>query len=492
MEKIFFNANDRENENLEFKRARGCLPRSFFETYSSFLNTKGGLIYIGINELPDKTLVPSMLTFDEIEKIKIELFNNLNNPQKVSVNLLNTDDVNVKEFDGYPVLEIKLEPAPIEFKPIYINNNILTGTYRRNYEGDYRCSPSEIKAMLRDAESKSQDLLCLDALGIDVLCKDTIISYKQRLLALRPEHVFAQGDENKFLEYLGAIRIGKDGLYHPTRAGLLMFGYAYKIVYEFPEYFVDYQEQYSDDSDYRWTDRLTSDTGDWSGNLYDFYCKASNKLTSDLKTPFMIKGITRIDETKMHKAVREALCNAISNSDFYQPQGIVIKKYKDKIEFFNPGCLRISEERMFKGGESNARNKTILKMFNLIGVGERAGSGFPLIVSACKEFGFDKPNIVETYNPDRTKLTIFSVNQMDTKLYTNHNITDTTYSLNEKKIITFLSNSDKVKAKDIALAVGLSLSTVKGILYKLVRCGVVSTEGTIKDKKYFIIKISQN
>ena len=103
-----------------------------------------------------------------------------------------------------------------------------------------------------------------------------------------------------------------------------------------------------------------------------------------------------------------------------------------------------------------------------------------------------KPNIVETYNPDRTKLTIFSVNQIDTKLNTKHSINDTIYSLNEKKIITFLSNTDKVKAKDIALAVGLSLSTVKGILYKLVRDGVVSTEGTIKDKKYFIIKISQN
>lgn len=174
----------------------------------------------------------------------------------------------------------------------------------------------------------------------------------------------------------------------------------------------------------------------------------------------MIKDITRIDEMKMHKAVREVLCNAISNSDFYQPQGIVIKKYKEKIEFSNFGYLRMSEERM---GESSARNKTILKMFNLVGVGERAGSGFPLIVSACKEFGFDKPNIVETYNPDRTKLAIFSVNKIVTKLNTKHNINDTIYSLNEKKIITFLSITDKVKAKDIALAVGLSLSTVKEI-----------------------------
>lgn len=42
-----------------------------------------------------------------------------------------------------------------------------------------------------------------------------------------------------------------------------------------------------------------------------------------------------------------------------------------------------------------------------------------------------------------------------------------------------------MKAKDIANDVELSVSTVKGILYKLVDEKVVSSEGTIKDKKYF-------
>lgn len=489
MEKLIFDKNIKENESLEFKKAKGGLPNSFFETYSSFLNTKGGFIYIGINELPNKTIVPSMLTLDEINKIKIELFNNLNNPQKVSVNLLDTDDVVIKEFEGYPVLEIRLEPAPIEYKPVFINNNILTGTYRRNYEGDYRCSPTEIKAMLRDAESKSQDLLCLESLGMDTLCKDTINSYKSRLLMLRPDHVFLKGNENEFLEYLGAIRVGNDGEYHPTRAGLLMFGYSFKIVYEFPEYFVDYQEHYSDDANIRWTDRATSDTGDWSGNLYDFYNIVSKKLTSDLKTPFKIVDNTRIDDTEMHKAMREALCNAISNSDFYQAQGLVIKKYADKVEFVNPGCLRMSTKQIFKGGESDARNKTILKMFNLVGIGERAGSGFPLIVRACKEFGYNEPIISDTYSPDRTKLVIFRVGNADIKSDVNEIQADIKRSTKEKKIIMLLSNSGKLKANDIAIAVGLSLATVKNALYKLISEGIISSEGTIKDKKYFIAEI---
>lgn len=490
MEKLILDPNKRENDILEFKKAKGGLPNSFFETYSSFLNSKGGYIYIGISELPDKTIISSMLTLAEIDKIKTELFNNLNNRQKVSVNLLCVDDVDIKEFEGYPVLEVKLDPAPIEYKPVFINNNILTGTYRRNHEGDYKCSPSEIKAMLRDAETKSLDLFCIESLELDVLCKETIVSYKNRLLALKPEHVFAQGDENQFLEYLGAIRVGNDGRYHPTRAGLLMFGYSYKIVYEFPEYFVDYQEHYSDDADQRWTDRLTSDTGDWSGNLYDFYCKVSKKLTSDLKSPFVMDKNTRIDETGMHKAMREALCNAISNSDFCQPQGLVVKKYDKKVEFSNPGCLRMSVEKMFKGGESNARNKTILKMFNLVGIGERAGSGFPQIVRACKEFGYKEPDVSDAFSPDRTKLIVHTAKENNDEIVSNGTHGGgAEYSPSEKKVVTVLSKGGKIKAKDIVSEAGISLSTTKSVLYRLVSQGIVSSEGTIKNKRYFMKKI---
>lgn len=35
--------------------------------------------------------------------------------------------------------------------------------------------------------------------------------------------------------------------------------------------------------------RIASDNGDFSGSLYDFYCNISKKITSDLKTPFIIK-----------------------------------------------------------------------------------------------------------------------------------------------------------------------------------------------------------
>ena len=482
MEKLIIDSITRENNQLEFKKAKGGLPNSFFETYSSFSNTKGGLIYLGLDELKNGVIITSMLTNDEIEKIKIDLFSLLNDPKKVSINLIIEDEVKTLEYDGYPVLEIKVNPAPKEYKPVYINNNIMTGSYRRNNEGDYHCTPNEIKAMLRDAEEKSIDLKIVESLSFEDLSVDTINSYKNRFRALHPEHVFLKNSDMNFLEYIGAIRVGEDKKYHPTIAGLLMFGYSYKIVYEFPEYFLDYQEHYSEDENIRWTDRITSDSGEWSGNMYDFYNRVVNKLTSDLKIPFKLNGIERVDDTILHQALREALCNTISNSDFYQRKGLVIKKYFDRIEFNNPGCLRISKEKAFIGGESDARNKTILKMFNLVGVGERAGSGIPKILYACKEYGFEEPNLFDEYNPDRTHLIInFSVKTVtknDTK-------NDTKITEKEKQILTFIINNGPSKVIEISNALGFSITTIKNILYKLVDDDLVSSSGTIKDKRYF-------
>ena len=59
-----------------------------------------------------------------------------------------------------------------------------------------------------------------------------------------------------------------DGTVKPTRAGLLMFGEERFIRREFPHYFLDYRQETGGND--RWEDRVTSMSGDWTGNLYDF------------------------------------------------------------------------------------------------------------------------------------------------------------------------------------------------------------------------------
>lgn len=59
---------------------------------------------------------------------------------------------------------------------------------------------------------------------------------------------------------------------------------------------------------------------------------------------------------------------------------------------------------MLKGGISDPRNKTLMKMFNLIGIGERAGSGIPNIYQVWKDQRWEAPIVEEAFNPDRTRL----------------------------------------------------------------------------------------
>ena len=49
------------------------------------------------------------------------------------------------------------------------------------------------------------------------------------------------------------------------------------------------------------------------------------------------------------------------------------------------------------GGESDPRNKSLMKMFNLINIGERAGSGVPNILNVWIDEGFVEQEIEERF-----------------------------------------------------------------------------------------------
>ena len=147
---------------------------------------------------------------------------------------------------------------------------MFKGTYRRNGEGDYRCSPSEVKAMLRDQTEDTMDMKVLEEMQMDVFNMETVHAYRNRHMVYRREHVWGELEDTDYLERIGAARVlYTDNKLHPTAAGLLMFGDEYKILYEYPEYFLDFRELL--DPTIRWTDRLQSSSGDWTGNLFDFF-----------------------------------------------------------------------------------------------------------------------------------------------------------------------------------------------------------------------------
>ena len=76
--------------------------------------------------------------------------------------------------------------------------------------------------------------------------------------------------------------------------------------------------------------------------------------------------------------------------------------------FANPGDIRIGLQTALAGGVSDPRNETVMKMFSLIDVGERAGSGIPDFMGTWQKHFGNSPVYTITHNPERTLLT-FSV-----------------------------------------------------------------------------------
>ena len=396
----FFNIEKyKENNRLEAKAAAVGLPKSLWATYSAFANTNGGIILLGVTEDAQHQL--HVEGVNDADALVIDFWNIINNQSKISINVLNDKDVIVREFDGKKIIIISVPRAQRYDKPIYLDGNLFS-SYKRNGEGDYRCTKEVIQAMLRDASPKTQDMLVLGNMNLDVFDKDTIKRYRIRMQGIRPGHVWEALEDVDFLYRIGAVGRDADGKLHPTAAGVLMFGDEYEIVREYPHYFLDYREKLDDDT--RWSDRFVSSSGDWSGNIYDFYFRVYNRIAQSVKVPFALDGISRIDDTELHKALREALANTLINADYYGNTGVVIERNITSITMTNAGTFRIDLDEAINGGISDPRNSGLIKMFSLINIGERAGSGLPMIFKAWTGTDFAMPDITEKENPDRVCL----------------------------------------------------------------------------------------
>ncbi len=394
-----------EKVNLEVKAAQGGVPNSIWETYSSFANTFGGTIILGISENKETgKFVP--VGVSDSKKMISDIWNVLNNRQKISANILLEDMVYSREYEGRDYIVIEVPRADRRDKPIFIGTDMFNGSFRRNHEGDYHCSKEEVRAMIRDQSDTSADSLVLDKVGTDALNNDSVKSYRSRFRNIREEHVWNKLPTDQFLLKIGAARISDvDGKIHPTLGGLIFFGNYIDITYELPNFFLDYRERLSNEK--RWTDRVCSQDGDWSGNVFDFYYKIIDRLTSDVQRPFALDDkLTRIDDTPIHKALRECLANALIHADYYGRRGIVIDKEFRKITFSNPGIFRIDIDEAIAGGISDARNAIIFNMFSLINVGERSGIGLCDVFSTWKEYGYKEPELVESIAPDRITITL--------------------------------------------------------------------------------------
>lgn len=390
-----------EGVDFEAKKAagrdgQGQLPASFWETYSAMANTEGGAVLLGLEEFEPGKFQASGIS-DPHRVIK-QLWDGANNREIISCNVLSNDDVSIVVIDGKNIVCVRIPRATRFQIPVYTGKQPFGSTFRRNFEGDYRCDDEAVKRMLADQVEDIRDGKLLENFSFDDINRPTLQAYRTAFSAVRPDHPWVDLEEREFLRSLGGWtqnrETKREGL---TLAGLLMFGRLPSILEAVPHYVVDYQERPADaaeDSDRRWIDRVTTD-GTWSGNLYDFYRTAIQRLTQDLKVPFKLKDSRRIDDSPVHEALREALTNLIIHSDFTGRASLYVVKRQNLFGFRNPGLMRVPTYIAIQGGTSDCRNRNLQKMFQLVGLAEQAGSGLPKVFKNWTNQHWRRPELFE-------------------------------------------------------------------------------------------------
>ena len=400
-----------ERITFECKKAEGQIPKSVWETYSSFANTIGGTIMLGVKEYMDETSSDKRFEITGVanpQKMRKEFFDTLNS-NKVNRNILADADVEIIQYQGYDLLCIHVPQADYRQRPIYINGNIMNGSFKRNYEGDYHCTEDDVKAMIRDANDSGNDSVLMENYTMDDIDAPTLAAYRNRFRTANPDHVWNDYSDREFLLNMGGYIVDRntrrEGL---TLAGLLMFGKGLPIRERFDNIRMDYLDMTNLQPDSRWSDRLTYD-GRWENNLYNFFMRVQSKLVSDIKRPFRLEGMERIDDTAVHKAIREALTNLVIHADYMVTGVLRVEKHDDCFVFSNPGTLKIPVMDIYAGGNSKARNPNMQSMLRMIGFGDNIGSGFPTILNAWKKENWRKPFLVERTDLHLVELTLSMV-----------------------------------------------------------------------------------
>lgn len=405
--KLFDDLDFYEGVDVEYKAAKGGLPRDLWETYAAFANTDGGTIWLGITQRGGQLDLHGV---NAPEKMLSDFWNTVNNPAKTSANLLRNQDAQIVRLENpdRALIKIVVPRADRHQRPVYLGSNPLRGTYRRNFEGDYLCQEAEVRRMFADQSGEPADSRILEGFSLNDLHVESLRQYRNRF-GSRGEHAWLAEDDLGLLSKLGGWRrdrsSGREGV---TLAGLLMFGreQAIRDPAAVAGFQLDYRERFGEDPADRWTDRLHLD-GSWEGNLFQFYQLVMQKLSvgPGIKRPFRVDAEGyRTSATPVTEAFQEAVVNALIHADYSGQGGIVIDRWPDRLAFSNPGTLLVSREQLLKGGVSECRNKSLQRMFQMLGAGDKAGSGIDKIRASWAAERWQSPVLRESHQPDRVIL----------------------------------------------------------------------------------------
>ena len=332
----------RDNAQYEVKKCAHDLSKDVWETESTFANTDGGTLLLGVSERDGFVPVAGF----QIDRVCDQLVSGMGDGGSPGV-LTNPPEYHVDRAacEGGAVLVVHVEELPPAQKPCYITaRGVQGGSYRRIDDKDVRLSRNELYAIQSAMLVDHSDREPVEGAEVSDLDGAVCEAAFSRALLVAPRSLRGADDVSEWLRRLNFT----DSRGRVIRAGLLVAGV--------------YPQQ--------------------------FFPKLHVDVAVHPGTAKGTAGALRFrDRTVCEGMLGEMIEEAVA-----------VDIFDDRVEVINPGGLWGKSRADLADGRSCCRNATIMRLMSLVplpsGAGSPAegnGSGIPLMMAEMAAGGLEPP-----------------------------------------------------------------------------------------------------
>ncbi len=462
-----------EKENLYFERKKAKISlQDLANEIASFANSNGGIIVVGITD-DGKIEGFNIYGKDKLNECQKVVTNYLKNTPTYRMELLDIENEK-GEMDNLLLFHIDPELN-------YIIRNNKDEVFCRQGDSSIKLNASQIRSLEYDRKERDFEAEILLESSIDDIDTEVMEIYKSRIDTDLPN--------DKILKARGFLR-EKNGKYHLTKAGMLLFGKNPSIYlpsarvrvlkFEGTEFKVGTEMNIIKD---RTFDKC----------LYKILEQAKEFINSQLRefTHLNQEGVFETVPEYPEFAWYEGLVNAVCHRDYSNSgEYILVKLFDDRLEISSPGKLGgfVTLETM--KNKRYSRNPQIARVLNELGIVRELNEGVKRIYTEMQRFYLKDPIYTE---PDRNSVLLVldnniavRANRKQETLKKSDAIKDKWELLNyaEKQVLQVLNDKGELTSDDVSQIINRGKTTAVKLLNKLIDLDLIVWTGTSKNDSY--------
>lgn len=427
------------NEN-EYTELKSELTKEIKKEIIAFANSKGGTIYIGIND--DGTIKGLENVYRDMESLSGMIREGIKSDLSLYTN------IEVKEIENKNIIELKIMSGPN--KPYYLAEKGLkpSGVYIRHGNVSAPAADEIIIKMLKENH---------DSFEVEV-SNNQDLHFTVLSNAFNNKNLVFNESKYKILN------LKNEDNYFTNLALLLSDECPFSIKCAI----------------FDGNDKITfKDRKEFNGSLIKQLEDSLEYLNLVNRISGRIIDYKRVDIRDYPEyAIRETLLNAIIHRNYNFSGSILISIFDNRIEVTSLGGLTsgITLEDIIEINVSQPRNKNLANIFYRLNYVESYGTGIERMIDIYNQYGL-KPTFSVTDNA--FKVTLPNINYKQDKV-----VDDLTQ---KEKIIKYLEQYGKIKRDTVDMLFNISQTRSKVILSEMIEENMIVKEGSGKNT-YYVLK----